>query len=425
MTTSMAGSTTINLVPFTSARMAARFGMPLKPSVILLRWPVVIVCAYLLLYPQENYLSVLLSHVSIILYVASNVGLYFMGEEKFATWSFYYPLVVADTIVLTMSLLVNGYADANFYVTFFLLIIASCIIDDAKLRAVASIVASAIYAVIVWQSGEGVHTSVFLRIPFLFVISLYYGYFTQFIRADKTLRTEVEQKSEAQKEILDVLSHELRTPLNLIGGYVESLKNGVWGTVNPEQNKALEVIVAQSGNLMTLVNSLVDLTGIESSELSIKQEEIALGDFLRDMRLKYEYDLEKPVTLRWSIPPDLPVIKSDKGKLTIVLQNLINNAIKFTHKGEIRIAAGSSAGGKNFTFQVADTGIGVPESQLPHIFEKFYQVDRTSSRNFEGLGLGLYIVKLFTDVLGGKIEVDSEVNRGSTFTLTLPVRSGP
>jgi len=421
MTTLVAAFSTINLVPFTSSRLAAQFGMPLKPSVILLRWPVVILSAYLLLYPRAAYLSVLVYHTFILFYVASNVSLYFVGEDRFATWSFYYPLVVADTIVLTISLLVNGYADTNFYIAFFLIIITSCIIDDAKLRAVVSIVASAVYASLVLEAAESVHASVFLRIPFLFVVSLYYGCFTQFIRAEKVLRAEMEQRGEAQKEILDVLSHELRTPLNVIGGYVESLKNGIWGAVNPEQSKALEVVRAQSANLITLVESLVDLTRLESSQLPVKQEEISMGDFFRELRLKYEYALEKPVTLCWSIPENLPNITTDKVKLIVIFQNLINNAIKFTSEGEIRIAASRSPSGRTLKFQVADSGTGIPSEKLPHIFEKFYQVDRTSTRALDGLGLGLYIVKVFTDVLGGKITVDSHFNRGSTFTLSLPV----
>ncbi len=395
--------------------------MPLKPSVILLRWPVVIVCAYLLLYPAVEYLPTALSHVFIILYVASNVALYFVGEEKFATWSFYYPFVVTDTIVLTLSLTMNGYAETNFYITCFLLIIASCIVDDAKLRAVASVLASLIYTALLLQSTGPLHPSVFLRIPFMFVVSLYYGYFTQFVRTEKTLRQEAELRSRGQKEILDVLSHELRTPLSVIGGYAQALQHGTMGEVNPGQHKALAAIVRHSDNLLTLVNSLIDLTRIQSSELSITQEDVALGEYLDELRLNYEYDIGKPVTIRWSVPPDLPVIKSDRIKLNIVLKNLINNAIKFTEAGEVRISVACSPDKRTVEFQVVDTGIGIAESELSQIFEKFHQVERTSTRNYDGLGLGLYIVKVFTDVVGGQIEVDSEIGRGSTFTLSLPV----
>jgi signal transduction histidine kinase len=320
---------------------------------------------------------------------------------------------------MSASILLNGYADTNFYITLFLLILATCIIDDAKLRAVASLLASALYAALVYQSSESIHASLFLRIPFLFVVSLYYGYFTQLIRTEKALKAEAEKRSEAQREILDVVSHEFRTPLQVISGYVESLRNGIWGEVSSDQDKALRVVIGQSGHLMTLVESLIDLTRIDAGDFRVDRQNIAVSEFLYDMKRQYSYELQKPVTLRWTIPPDLPVIKSDKVRLTVVLQNLISNAVKFTEEGEIHVSASCSQ--KTVEIHVADTGIGIPNNQLSQIFEKFYQGDRTSTRSIGGLGLGLYIVKVFTDLLGGKIEVKSEVNKGSTFTLSLPI----
>jgi signal transduction histidine kinase len=421
MTKSITTSKTVHLFSSTSSQLAARLGMPLKPSVILLRWPVVIICAYLLLYPAVDYLSPALSQIFIILYVVSNIALYFIREEKFVTWSFYYPLVVSDTMVLTVSLISNGYAETNFYIAFFLVIIVSCIVDDAKLRAVGSILASLIYAALLLQTAAIIHPSAFLRTPFLFVVALYYGYFTQFTRTEKNMRQEAEQRSRGQKEILDILSHELRTPLSVISGYAQALQNGTLGAVSPKQDSAFSGIIRQSNNLLTLVTSLIDFTRIQSSELSFNQEDIDLKEYLDELRVNYDYALESRVTMSWSISPDLPIMKSDKQRLAIVLKNLINNAIKFTQEGEIRIFAGCSPDRKTFEFEVADSGIGISKSELPLIFDKFHQADRTSSRSYDGLGLGLHIVKAFTDVAGGKIEVESAINRGSTFKLSLPI----
>jgi signal transduction histidine kinase len=207
----------------------------------------------------------------------------------------------------------------------------------------------------------------------------------------------------------------------VIGGYAQALQSGTFGKVQPEQEKALLGIVRQSDNLLTLVNSLIDSTRIQSSELSITQEDIILGEYLDELRLNYEHDLGKPVTMRWSVSSDLPVMRSDRVKLNIVLKNLINNAIKFTREGEIHISAGCSPNKKTFEFKVADSGVGIPATELSLIFEKFHQADRSATRPYEGLGLGLYIVKAFTDAVGGQIKVESEINRGSTFTLSLPI----
>jgi signal transduction histidine kinase len=412
---------TINLFPFTSSKLTERFGMPLKPSVILIRWPVVIICSYLLLYPSVEYLPAAFFYNFIILYITSNVALYFLKEERFATWSFYYPLVIADTLVLTLSLIINGHAEADFYLTFFILIILSCIFEDAKMRAVVSVLAPVIYITVLFRSPETIHPSVLLRLPFLFVVSLFYGYFTQFIRTERALRDEAEQVSRGKTEILDIVSHEFRTPLNLISGYAQAVKSKMLGEVTAQQEEALAKILRQSDNLLYMVNGILDLARIEAGELSVRSEEIAFSDYFQDFKMRYITTLEKPVSLQWSIASDLPKIRSDKAKLTIILQNLINNAIKFTEEGTVKVSVRKAADNKAVEFEVADTGIGIPKDAIPVIFEKFRQADSSSTRAYGGVGLGLHVVKVFTELLGGTIAVKSERDRGSTFTLLLPI----
>ena len=411
---------TSDLFPFASPQGAAGFGIPLKPSIILIRWPVVIICSYLLIYPSSQYLPESFFQAFILLYVASNVALYFLKDEWFMSWAFYYPLVITDTIVLTLSLIINGRAETDFYLTFFLLIIVSCIFEDAKLRALVSLLAPVIYTALLFRSGQSIDPGIYLRLPFLFVVALYYGYFTQFIRTEKALRIQAEQKNQGRKEMLDIVSHEFRTPLNLIGGYAQALKRKTLGEVNPEQEKALAKILTQSENLLQLVNSVLDLTQIEAGELSVEREEINLPLYLQEMRLRYEGPLEKSVSVEWSFASDLPTINSDRGKLTMILQNLINNAIKFTEKGTVHVSARRAADKTGVEFEIADTGIGIPKEALPIIFDKFRQADSSSTRVHGGVGLGLHIVYVFTELLGGSIEVQTEPGRGSTFTLLLP-----
>ena len=206
----MATARPSNLLPFTSAIVAQRFGFPLKLSVILIRWPVVIICTYLLLYPSIDLVPLWFSYGAILLYIGSNIGLYFFAEERFASWSFYYPLVIADTIVLTLSLVANGYSETEFYLTFFVVILGSCIIENAKIRTIVSVAAPLFYSVTLFTSAADLHPTVFLRLPFLFVVSLFYGYFTQFIRMGafvKRRRLEVA----ATEKSLEHVSHEFET----------------------------------------------------------------------------------------------------------------------------------------------------------------------------------------------------------------------
>ena len=264
--------------------------------------------------------------------------MYFVSDERFLSPSFYYPIIILDTVVLTLSLIINGNVEADFYLTYFLLIIICCIFEDPKILTAVSVFAPLVYTLLLFQSAGSVHPSVFLRLPFLFVVSLFYGYFAQLIRAQRALKEEAEQKSQGKKEVLDIVSHEFRTPLNLIGGYAQALKSKTLGDITQEQEQALAKILRQSDNLLHLVNGILDLTRIEAGEISVQKEAIRLPEYLREMKLNYELILDKPLSLQWSFAPDLPTIISDKTKLTIILQNLIDNAIKFTDKGSIQIA---------------------------------------------------------------------------------------
>jgi signal transduction histidine kinase len=133
--------------------------------------------------------------------------------------------------------------------------------------------------------------------------------------------------------------------------------------------------------------------------------------------------MDREVTLVWDYPAELPAVTTDGVKLKHILENLIDNAIKYTEAGRVIISARHLPHQARVEFKVTDTGIGIPSAALSSIFDKFYQVDGSQTRTYSGVGLGLHIVKKFTDILGATIEVESEQNKGSTFTLTLPVSS--
>jgi signal transduction histidine kinase len=395
--------------------------MPIKASVILIRWPVVIICSYLLLYPLQQLLPESLLHLFILLYIGSNVALYFISEKQFASASFYSPLVLADTLVLTLSLIINGDVGADFYLTYFLLIIICCIFESARVLTLISLSAPVIYGLLLFRSTGDFNPSVYLRLPFLFIIALFYGYFTQLVRAQKKLKQEAEQRNQGKKEALDIVSHEFRTPLNLIAGYAQAVRDRVFGEVTKEQEEALGKILRQSDNLLYMVNAMLDLARIDAGDVSPEREQFSVVELLRELRVNHEPPLDKPVSLQWFIPDDLPAMCSDKAKLRIILQNLINNAIKFTDEGTIRISARHTADRRRIEFEVADPGIGIAEEILPFIFDKFRQADSSSTRQRGGVGLGLHIVRVFAESLGGTVSVKSKLGQGSTFTLALPV----
>jgi signal transduction histidine kinase len=199
------------------------------------------------------------------------------------------------------------------------------------------------------------------------------------------------------------------------------IQDGMFGEVNHETKKALGTVIGRADDLITLVNSILEVTRIEVGEVTLTVEPIDLPEFISGLRSSYGDVLEREIALCWDYPADLPILRSDVGKLRQILQHLINNAIKFTDKGSVTVSARYEREKREVSFSVTDTGVGIPAEARDLIFEKFAQVDSSNSRVYEGAGLGLYIAKKFTEMLRGTIAVEGEVNSGSTFTVTLPV----
>jgi signal transduction histidine kinase len=232
---------------------------------------------------------------------------------------------------------------------------------------------------------------------------------------------ELERSNKIKDEFLGVMSHELRTPLNIIMNYAEALQMGTFGGITAEQEKGTNKIRSQAGHLLSLINGILEITKIESGTVALLREPIDLVEFMADNRTDYVMPMEKELSLEWHYPAHLPTIESDRTKLRQVLTNLINNAIKFTDQGSIIISADLLDGGRVVEFQVRDTGPGIPEELLPFVFDKFRQIDSTTTRHYSGAGLGLYIVKSFVEILGGTVSVQSTLGKGSLFSVRLPV----
>ncbi len=246
-------------------------------------------------------------------------------------------------------------------------------------------------------------------------------YNSQLYQQIRKQAVDLEIANKVKDEFLGVMSHELRTPLSVVSGYSQLMKDGMLGEINEEQDRALSLVLRRTNDLLILISSILDATNIESGALRVVREEVRLRDFLEELRMGYNICLKKPINLNWDWPVDLPVIHTDGVKLRQILQNLINNAIKFTDQGNITILVRSAPA--HVSFKISDMGVGIPEDALPFIFDKFRQVDGSNARLYEGVGLGLYIVKKFTELLGGKIDVESAIGKGSTFSLTIPILS--
>lgn len=237
---------------------------------------------------------------------------------------------------------------------------------------------------------------------------------------------DAEASNGMKSNIVSMVSHELRTPLNAIIGYTLLLKDPILGQNAGKRSDMLERIYQNGRELLEVINALLDLRKIEAGRMTIEPEKISISDLLWQVLI----DLKplwgaKNLTVKMISDSTAPSIRSDPKKIRRIFTNLIANAIKFTDKGSIIVSIFNDAEGKKIKIEIRDTGIGIEEEQLIHIFEPFYQADPTNKRSSSGTGLGLAIVKEFLALIGGEIDVKSKPGSGSIFTLILPYNISP
>jgi signal transduction histidine kinase len=233
----------------------------------------------------------------------------------------------------------------------------------------------------------------------------------------------LQHASRAKSEFLANMSHELRTPLNAILGFTEMLRDGLYGTLPPEIEEPLADIQTNGRHLLRLINDVLDLSKIEAGRMELAPTDYSVPEVLESVLSLRSLAAEKRLTLTITPPPpSLPVAYGDAKRLAQCLMNLVGNALKFTHAGSVTVSV--ALDGASLVFSVADTGIGIPKEQLEHVFDEFRQVDATISREYGGSGLGLSITRRFVELHGGRIWVESEVGRGTTFWFSVPLRIG-
>jgi PAS domain S-box-containing protein len=219
-------------------------------------------------------------------------------------------------------------------------------------------------------------------------------------------------------EFLATMSHELRTPLNSIIGFTGMILQGMAGEINDEQKRQLSMVYTSAKHLLGLINDILDLSRIEAGRMEVLVRGFRVDEVVSEVVQSLSPIVsQKGLRLTTEIPDGIPEIRSDRKKFFQILLNLVNNAVKFTERGEIRIACRIDS--NNLEVSVSDTGMGIEDMGL--LFEAFRQVDETSRRRYEGTGLGLYLCKKLLDLLGGRIWVESEYGKGSRFTFILPL----
>lgn len=585
-----------------------------KHTVIRLRWPLVILSSYLLYYAPSPWLTDTQLQAILILYLLSHSTLYFLADELFDSPYFYGPLLIFDSLVLIAVLSTTGTTSPDFYIACLFTIIISCICNDTRGLLAVTFLAPLAYGYFVFHTAQDLTPNLYLRLPFPFVISLFYGYFAQVERIRASARAkeqEAERQQQAAEEIrrqrerLEVLhelnlainstidtdkllasflstalthlpyaaavirlknratgqleicgarglrdnglkqgaavwslvdsvvsdrrvlrvsnvfsqtpgnnleffrseglvaflavpllagnealgclvfltreqhefgeeeisfvttlagqaaiamhhaelyehsrrqadalrgahkikdeflravSSRLKTPLNVIAGYADMFREGLLGELTPIQEKAIETVARQAKDLHGLINTVLQVSNIETEPLQLQLHELNLWEFLSDMRARFDAPMGSDVKIVWDCPFECPTLQADRRKLGQILENLIDNALKYTVLGAVTISVRYLLSAKMLDIKVSDTGRGIASERLPNLFDRFNPIDDgVADSEQAGVGLGLYVVKKYVELLGGKIAVESRVGHGSTFSLRIPaaVQSTP
>ena len=235
------------------------------------------------------------------------------------------------------------------------------------------------------------------------------------------LNERLTEASKAKSEFLANMSHELRTPMNAILGFIEMLLDDIYGEVPPHLREPLIDVQANGKHLLNLINDVLDLSKIEAGRMELVLGEYSVQDVVETIRTSLQsLALEKGLGFAAAAEDDIPLAFGDGRRITQCLMNLVGNALKFCKRG--RVAVWVERQGNDLLYHVSDTGIGIPKEELKNIFTEFQQVDTAITREFSGTGLGLNITKKFVEMHGGRIWVESELGKGSTFFFSIPLR---
>ncbi|MFL5608100.1 MAG: sensor histidine kinase [Gemmatimonadaceae bacterium] len=233
-------------------------------------------------------------------------------------------------------------------------------------------------------------------------------------------RDAAQQANRAKSDFLAVMSHELRTPLNAIGGYAEILQLGIHGDVTEKQRDAIARITRSQQMLLSLINDVLNFAKLDAGHVQYQMDDVQLHDTIAAIEPLIEPQLgARRLAYRFDCDCDTsPVVRADRDKLQQIVLNLLSNAIKFTAPGG-QITLSCEEDGESVLTHVTDTGIGIAAERIEAIFDPFVQVDRALNRPHDGVGLGLSISRDLARGMGGRLEVESEIGVGSTFTLRL------
>ncbi len=397
-----------------------------KKGLILLRWLLVIVTSYLIIFGEKTFNGEAL----IFLFILSNLLLSYMPDRIFYHPRFDYIIVISDTLLVSVGIYYAGLVNSDFFLIYFFVVMIAMFGQTFKLIVFNTCIVILIYSVLIFRAtgfSELTNTQFFIRIPFLFIVSLFYGFLVEMLKNEriKAETIAIENRrlldlNEKKTDFLNTVAHDIRTPLTTIKSYADLMID--YEDMQGSQKDFLTIISGEVDRMAILINDFLSISRIESGQIDYKFKGLNLSEvipfFLGPLSPQFE---SKGIEQILRLEENLPLVKADSEKIGQVITNILTNAAKFTPKGGRVIVEAKKLGDQEVVVSVSDNGPGIPSDVQGMIFNKYYQVNDSDIRAKGGNGLGLAIAKMITNHHGGRIWVESKTGQGSTFSFSLPI----
>lgn len=396
-----------------------------KHTVIILQWLIVIVTSYLMLFSEGQVSEDPIVYGLVVVLLTSALVPYRLPGETFDHHYFDTALLLTDTILISAAIYMNRTIPWDLFLIYFFILLLAAIGTSLLRIVVGSVLVSLIYLALLVQEGKGIpeiSTDLVIRIPFLFGVSVLYGYLSENANREKRRAEIAEERERVKMDLVSSLAHDIKNPLGIVLGYAEMLIEILEEKKGDKENlQLLERILTSGQRIVNLVTGFLDASKAEVGKLEIAHRPVSFNTLLKDVVRQQEPELQrKQLTLELNLDEQLPEIMGDAAQLDRVFWNLIGNAIKFTPTGgKINVLCRREDG--HISVAVQDTGIGIPQEELPLLFTQFKRLK--GAARIEGTGLGLFIVKTIIEAHKGSVRVESVDGQGSTFTVRIPIRS--
>ncbi len=394
-------------------------------TVLLLRWVLILATCCLLLFSDPLARPRPWAAAFAMAYIASNLLLlallpHIRSQRKLET-----AVVLFDAVAVSVGLALTERATTDFFLLYFLVMFLGALAERFDLVLGAALLIGGLHLYTVGHSvgyGNLLESEYLLRVPFLFVVALFFGYLVENTRAAEREAQRAREHERVKSEFLAAVTHDLKSPLALIDAVAQALLDGECGPLGSNQAEYVRRIHASVRRAITLALNLLDASRIESGRWFLARTPVDLSAVIEDSVAvaRSAADLKR-IQLRCEVHSPLPTLEGDFMQLGRLLSNLIDNAIKYAPAGGT-VAVSARVSGGAVELCVEDNGQGIPPEELPTLFDRYRRAAKTEK--VEGTGLGLFLVKAIAEAHGGRVAVTSALGKGTRVSVFLPCTAG-